>query len=74
MCIKIVGNGDSDEDSFQVMKPGMTFTIEPAIGEGCPEVEILDDMWTLVTTDDSRTAQFEHTVLITDTGVEILTK
>ncbi|KAJ7388128.1 Methionine aminopeptidase 1D, mitochondrial [Desmophyllum pertusum] len=55
------------------MAPGMTFTIEPVICEGAPKIEILKDGWTIVTRDDKRTAQFEHTVLITDTGVEILT-
>ncbi|XKL65416.1 hypothetical protein PGB90_008836 [Kerria lacca] len=57
-----------------IMKPGMAFTIEPAIGESSQHTFILDDQWTLITEDDSRTAQFEHTILITDTGVEILTK
>lgn len=56
------------------MQPGMVFTIEPAIGEGTEEAEILDDGWTLATADNSRAAQFEHTVAITDTGYEILTK
>lgn len=55
------------------MKPGMTFTIEPAIGEGSPQVLVLEDGWTAVSVDNSRSAQFEHTVLITDSGVEILT-
>lgn len=56
------------------MKPGMTFTIEPVIGEGEQDLVMLEDGWTLVTEDDSRTAQFEHTILITDNGAEILTK
>eukprot|EP00092_Neocalanus_flemingeri_P030434 GFUD01033036.1.p1 GENE.GFUD01033036.1~~GFUD01033036.1.p1 ORF type:complete len:325 (-),score=80.48 GFUD01033036.1:89-1063(-) len=55
------------------MKPGMTFTVEPAVSEGSPEVAILSDGWTAVSPDDSRSAQFEHTVLITEEGVEILT-
>lgn len=52
----------------------MTFTIEPVLSCGTNEIEILRDGWTAVTTDNSRTAQFEHTVLITDNGREILTK
>jgi methionyl aminopeptidase len=56
------------------LKPGMTFTVEPMItmgGNG--DHELWDDGWTAVTTDLSRTAQFEHTVLVTERGVEILT-
>jgi len=56
------------------MRPGMTFTIEPILTQGEELIDILDDNWTAVTADDARTAQFEHTVLITDSGVEILTK
>merc|ERR1719193_2053786 len=56
-----------------VMKPGMTFTIEPAISEGTDKIYLLDDNWTAVTMDGSRSAQFEHTILITDSGIEILT-
>jgi len=55
------------------LKPGMTFTIEPMINEGSWEVEILDDEWTALTADGTLSAQFEHTVLVTDTAVEILT-
>lgn len=55
------------------LKPGMTFTIEPMINLGVPDVEILDDEWTAVTADGKLSAQFEHTVLVTDTGCEILT-
>lgn len=54
-------------------KPGMTFTIEPMINIGSWEVRILDDDWTAVTADGSLSAQFEHTVLVTPDGVEILT-
>ena len=56
-----------------VMLPGMTFTIEPGVSEGSPEVMILEDRWTAVSPDNSRSAQFEHTVLVTETGLEILT-
>jgi methionyl aminopeptidase len=56
------------------LKPGMTFTIEPMINLGVPDVEILEDEWTAVTADGRLSAQFEHTVLVTDTGCEILTE
>jgi len=55
------------------MEAGMTFTIEPAITQGTRSCVILEDGWTAVTEDGSRAAQFESTVLITDTGVETLT-
>lgn len=55
------------------LKPGMTFTIEPMINLGSWQVKILDDEWTAVTADGSLSAQFEHTVLVTPTGVEVLT-
>ena len=55
------------------LKAGMTFTIEPMINLGTHEVEILDDEWTAVTADGRLSAQFEHTVLVTATGVEVLT-
>lgn len=55
------------------MKPGMTFTIEPMINLGKRHCKVLDDGWTVLTKDGSWSAQFEHTVLITESGVEILT-
>lgn len=55
------------------MMPGMTFTIEPILCLGEPTFKILGDEWTAVTKDNSRTAQFEHTILIRSDGVEILT-
>ena len=55
------------------MLPGTTFTIEPVLSQGTEEVLILEDGWTAVTLDTGRTAQEEHTVLITQTGFEILT-
>jgi methionyl aminopeptidase len=55
------------------LRPGMTFTIEPMINLGSYEVEILDDEWTAVAADGSLSAQFEHTVLVTDSGFEVLT-
>jgi len=56
-----------------IMEPGMVFTIEPMISMGTGLHKIWDDDWTAVTADGSRTAQFEHTIVVTDTGVEILT-
>jgi methionyl aminopeptidase len=53
--------------------PGMVFTIEPMINLGRKELMILDDGWTAVTRDGSLSAQFEQTLLVTDTGVESLT-
>ncbi|WP_284303312.1 type I methionyl aminopeptidase [Mobilicoccus caccae] len=56
-----------------VMEPGMTFTIEPMLSLGTHECEIWDDDWTVVTADWRRSAQFEHTILVTERGAEILT-
>ena len=56
-----------------MIKPGMFFTIEPMLNAGRPEVKILDDGWTAVTRDRSLSAQFEHMLGVTDTGVEIFT-
>ncbi|WP_284177295.1 type I methionyl aminopeptidase [Rhabdaerophilum sp. SD176] len=57
-----------------VLKPGMLFTIEPMINLGRPHVKILSDGWTAVTRDRSLSAQFEHTIGVTETGVEIFTR
>ncbi|WP_297492905.1 type I methionyl aminopeptidase [Acidocella sp.] len=56
-----------------MIKPGMFFTIEPMLNAGRPEVKILDDGWTAVTRDRSLSAQFEHMLGVTETGVEIFT-
>ena len=56
-----------------VMEPGMTFTIEPMITLGTHEYEIWPDGWTVVTKDRKWTAQFEHTLVVTEDGSEILT-
>lgn len=56
-----------------VLQSGMTIAIEPMLTIGNPATEILDDDWTFVTADESLSAHFEHTVLVTDTGFEILT-
>ena len=55
------------------MKAGHVFTIEPMINLGVPGDATWDDNWTAVTTDGKRSAQFEHTLLVTETGCEILT-
>ena len=56
------------------LESGMTFTIEPMINSGKYDVKILDDGWTAVTKDKSLSAQFEHTIGITENGYEIFTK
>ncbi|WP_344678432.1 type I methionyl aminopeptidase [Saccharopolyspora taberi] len=64
-----------DEPSVQtVLEPGMTFTIEPMITLGTHEYDMWDDGWTVTTRDKSWTAQFEHTIVITEDGNEILTQ
>lgn len=55
------------------LRPGMVFTIEPMINEGTWEVEVLADKWTAITKDRKLSAQFEHTIAITEAGVEVLT-
>jgi methionyl aminopeptidase len=62
-----------DPDRHEMLEPGMTFTIEPMITRGAIDHDIWDDGWTVTTQDKSHTAQFEHTILVTDTGSEILT-
>jgi methionyl aminopeptidase len=56
-----------------VIEPGMVFTIEPMLTLGTYDWTMWDDGWTVVTADGRRTAQFEHTLVVTDTGAEILT-
>ena len=56
------------------LKPGMTFTIEPMINAGKFDIKVLNDGWTAVTKDKSLSAQFEHTVGITENGYEIFTE
>lgn len=62
-----------DGKSSPKLRPGMTLAIEPMVNAGRPEVQILNDLWTVVTKDGSLSAHFEHTVLITDGEPEILT-
>lgn len=56
-----------------VLQPGMTFTIEPMVNAGKRQVKLLPDGWTVVTKDHSLSAQWEHTILVTETGFEVLT-
>ncbi len=56
-----------------VLEPGMIFTIEPMINAGSFQLKVLPDKWTTVTKDRSLSAQFEHTLAVTETGFEIFT-
>jgi methionyl aminopeptidase len=62
-----------DTRNSLTMQTGMTFTIEPMIAVGAWQQRMWDDGWTASTTDGKRTAQFEHTMVVTDDGVELLT-
>jgi len=62
-----------DPDHDTVIEVGMTFTIEPMLNLGTHEWDMADDGWTVLTRDRSRSAQFEHTLLVTPTGAEVLT-
>ena len=55
------------------IKAGMIFTIEPMINAGKKDIKVLPDNWTVVTKDRSLSAQWEHTILVTDKGYEVLT-
>lgn len=57
-----------------ILQPGMTFTIEPMINAGKRDIKLLPDGWTTVTKDHKLSAQWEHTILVTETGHEVLTK
>lgn len=57
-----------------VLKPGMIFTIEPMVNAGKRDVKLLSDNWTVVTKDHSASAQWEHTILVTETGHDVLTQ
>ncbi len=69
----IIPHYDAAPDYDTVIEPGMTFTIEPMLNLGTAEWDLWDDGWTVVTKDKRRSAQFEHTILITETGNEVLT-
>jgi methionyl aminopeptidase len=60
-------------DSGPVLQAGMIFTVEPMINAGRRDIRMLGDGWTVVTKDHSLSAQWEHTVLVTETGFEVLT-
>jgi methionyl aminopeptidase len=62
-----------DPRNSMIMRPGMTFTIEPMISMGSWQHRMWDDDWTAVTADGKRTAQFEHTLVVTDNGCGVLT-
>jgi methionyl aminopeptidase len=77
-CINVFADWEAtlhhlDSGGGPVMQPGMIFTIEPILTAGSTEWIMWNDGWTVATVDQSRTAQYEHTLLITPTGVEILT-
>lgn len=63
-----------DEHYSTIIEAGMTFTIEPMLTLGSIKWDLWDDNWTVVTKDRKRSAQFEHTILVTETGAEILTQ
>ncbi|TQL50969.1 type I methionyl aminopeptidase [Ornithinicoccus hortensis] len=69
----VIPHYDAAPDYADVIEPGMTFTIEPMLNLGSPDWYSWDDGWTVLTADGRRSAQFEHTILITDSGNEILT-
>lgn len=57
-----------------ILQPGMIFTIEPMVNAGTKEIKVLPDGWTAVTKDHKLSAQWEHTILVTETGHEVLTR
>jgi methionyl aminopeptidase len=69
----VVPHYDAAPQYDTVIEPGMTFTIEPMLTLGTAAWDMWDDGWTVVTKDRRRTAQFEHTLLVTESGAEILT-
>ena len=70
----VIPHYDAAPAYAELIESGMTFTVEPMITLGTRAFEMWDDGWTAVTRDRRRTAQFEHTILITDSGPEILTR
>jgi len=69
----VIPHYDSAPQYNTVIEPGMTFTVEPMLDLGTDEWDMWDDGWTVVTKDRRRSAQFEHTILVTETAAEILT-
>ena len=70
----VVPHYDAAPSYSTLIEAGMTFTVEPMLNLGTHEWEMWDDGWTVVTKDRRRSAQFEHTILVTDSGPEILTQ
>ena len=62
-----------DRSTGMVLQPGMTFTIEPMVNVGGWQTTLLADKWTVITRDRKLSAQYEHTVAVTETGIEVLT-
>ncbi|WP_309080006.1 type I methionyl aminopeptidase [Zhihengliuella sp.] len=69
----VIPHYDAAPAYSQLMEPGMVFTIEPMLTLGTHEWDMWDDGWTAVTRDRRRTAQFEHTLVVTDSGADVLT-
>lgn len=69
----VVPHYDAAPAHAEVMEPGMIFTIEPMLNLGTVDWDVWDDAWTVVTKDRKRSAQFEHTLVVTETGADILT-
>lgn len=69
----IIPHYDAAPAYNQLIEPGMVFTIEPMLTLGSVDWDMWDDNWTVVTRDRKRTAQFEHTLLVTESGAEVLT-
>lgn len=69
----VIPHYDAAPDYDTVIEPGMVFTIEPMLTLGTADWRMWEDGWTVVTADLSRSAQFEHTLLVTESGAEILT-
>ena len=57
-----------------ILKKGMVIAVEPMLNAGTADIYLLDDDWTVITADDKPSAHFEHTVVVTEDGYEILTK
>ncbi len=69
----VIPHYDSAPGFDTVMEPGMVFTIEPMLNLGTPDWVAWDDGWTVLTADGRPSAQFEHTLVVTETGAEVLT-
>ncbi len=63
-----------EKNTGLILEPGMTFTIEPMVNTGKRHVKLLPDKWTVITKDRGLSSQWEHTILTTETGYEVLTK